>query len=247
MHFTRKHRYLLFILSIILLIIIGLLIGGEPICLPPLWVLGSPLILLWAFFEALGPIARGQTQQIISSIGHYSIRSQDIHRIPWGRKYKKNKEGDKQEQDETTIRMTFAFTGGIQVSWWIPEPGKKEDPVFIFPSMFEGRLHDEYCSFASMMKKNLNNLSPRIKEILEQDYSHRVDDRTPIYFGLTSPLNKTSTEKNISLEDEAAAANHEANVMKDRLIKAYEELRRGKKAMESDIIGVDRAKRLNED
>ncbi len=248
MHITRKDRYLLFIVATILLLIGGLLIGGEPIALPPIWVLGSPLLLLWAFFETLGPIARGQTTQLISSIGHFSIRHQDMHRIPWGRKYINKQEQDKESIVERTIRMTFAFTGGIEVNWWIPEPGKKEDPVFIFPSMFEGRLHNEYLSFATMIRKNIHDLSPKIKDLLEREYPHRVDEKTPIYFGLTSPLNQTSTEKNISLEDEAAASNHEANVMKQRLIKAYEELSRGKKAHENDIVIAEgRLKKTDED
>lgn len=248
MHITRKHRYLLFIIAFIGVIILGLLIGGEPIALPPIWVLGSPLLLLWAFMETLGPIARGQTTQIISSVGHFSIRHQDMHRIPWGRKYITKQDKKTNEIEERTIRMTFAFTGGIEVNWWIPEPGKKEDPVLIFPSMFEGKLHNEYCTFATIIRKNMYDLSPKIKDILEREYPHRVDDKTPIYYGLTSPLNQTSTEKNISLEDEAAAANHEANVMKQRLIRAYEELGRGKKAHESDVVFAEgRLKKNDED
>ncbi|MEF8880168.1 MAG: hypothetical protein V5A64_07255 [Candidatus Thermoplasmatota archaeon] len=248
----RKTRYFAFLASMILLVIASILTADWSMSVPTLFGLGGIGLTFWFVMEALGPICRSMTQAHVSNVGKHSIRADDIYDIPWGRKVITQTATDSdnsfEEIKEKSVLMTFAFTGGIHVTKFWTDEGTIEDPVCIYPTLFKGQIQNNFLCYSNLFRFDFSELPLSIQDILVKDFGDRVDpQKTPFYFGLTSHMDESNTEKNLALMLSLKEDNTELTTLKDRLKRSYEQMKREKKANEKQIVYGKQMEPVEED
>lgn len=218
----KEVKYIAFIFAIIIVIISPLVIGDKyTMKLPASYPIGLLILMIWFGFEVSLLIMRSMSPQILTNVGKFSIRSDDIVPLPWARKIiKKDTEGEDKKNISKSIDMTFAFTGSIHIDNFWTGPGRITDPVIIFQSIFEGIIERNYICYAIVKKYSFDQLDDGIQDILGM-FPKRVNSRTPIYYGIVSHMDGSATPDNLAIELSLKKDNEEISMMKKRLVRAY--------------------------
>jgi len=218
----RNVRLFLFFTAIAIVIILAIFTGEKyHMDVPAVFPLGAIGLGMWGMIEISIPIMRGMTTRVICNAGHYSIRPDDVKHVPWHSEFMgKDKKGNP-EKKGLTVNMSLMFTGSMHINNFFTAEGRPNDPVLIFPSIYEQKEENNYHCYANLYPCEIEELPLSLQQILYM-FPRRVDRTTPILYGLTSHIDGSSTTTNLDLQEKLKTS--EAN--NAVLIKALEQLRK---------------------
>lgn len=232
-------KYVIFGISIFLIILFATLTPQLTWTLSPFYVLGFFLIILGWAGALLVDSWRGKTNQVISNRGHASVRLKDIFTIPW-----QESASEETERKISLSSMKIMLTGGFDVGlpWGISWPGPPEAPIYIFPSNYCEKEQLDFHIHANMTLYKLRDLPSYLREELHglnqlPESKNRVHPtNTPIWYGTTSHMDGSATPENLRIERERKHENRELTESEDRLERQYKANRKQEAATKKEYI-----------
>jgi len=219
----RVGMHLLGVLSIILLSVytVDYLYFTR---IPAVAPFGFGMLFFFIILDAFIVICEGKSPQVCTNMGHWSINEiKDKFDIPWQVEAK-----DDKAKNINHLDLSFFFTGGINY-WGLSIGSGSEKPLVIAPSIFFHKEEKSYCCFANLEKYEIEELPLYIQFILKKSYSHRVKEKTPIYYSEVSHMDGSATPENMKTLHINRQQNKEDSVFVKRIIRLYDELERGEK------------------
>jgi|GEM_PF-3579330 len=238
MNTTKK--YLIVGGGIFAMILFATLLPAFTWTLSPFYVLGTFFIIIGIFGSFIIDAWRGQSPQILTNVGHTSIRQNDIIVIPW------QESGSKDERNTSLGSMKIALTGGFCVGlpWGISWPGSPESPVYIFPSIYCEKNQNDYDVKANLTLYDIKSLPTYLRDAMAglnrlPDSRNRIHPtKTPIWYGTTSHMDGSATPENLKIERQKKLSNEELSEAEERQTRLYAVLRKQKEASaKSYIVG----------
>lgn len=251
-----------FLLIAIVSILLGILTSNVILPLPmpviPFFTCVG-LVFFFIIFREL-EIWRWKTEQVIFPIktdkilGHCSIRKKDIIHRPW--ELEIDKEG---VSVKLHLNMTIMLTGGTDYSFY-SGPGLFHHPVLIFLEYNEEEIADNYVCHANLGPCEIDELKGSIFRYLERNFPTRVKRAkttkilwwtwvhggTPIFFGLTSNLDGTSTSGNLYLEEQLQQQNKTNKILLKEITDREQLLQRKEGLNKKDVVIAERVKNNEE-
>lgn len=249
---NRKIRQILFVIYIIVIVIIGIFTHDITVVLPAAWFMGTMGAIFWGSIEAIGIIGRGLTNQIITNTGHYSIRHDDITHIPWtiqpaSKTDNKQKTKKENENNSKTIMLTYALTGGIHLNKFYTTNGRKEDPVFIFPTDTGEQLENNYKCNSFTFPFDLDELPPGIRFTLKKQFPNRVTEKTSIFFGLQEEYDPEDEKTDKNPHDVIAFLSKQISVRDEYIKELHTLIGKDKGIREKNVVLGEKLKKVEEE
>ena len=193
--------------------------------------LGWGGLAFWLLMESIVEVCRANTSHVIHNNGHESIRERDVVEIPWQEDFDK----ESKRSGLSLGSMCLIFTGGIDYAGF-SIAGSNVHPILVFPSIYKSKEENNYHIYANMTRFDFRQLPLYLQDILLMYYPRMNPQKTPIYFGMTSHLDGSSTPENLRIERKTKYDNEEITVWRDKTTRLYEQIRREKESDRPDYI-----------
>lgn len=218
----KKYYIYIFILTIAVIVVLSALTYDklEPIPIPAVAGIGMLIIFVFSLLPLLGMYIRSKTTVVITNCGHFTIRPDDIKHV--------SLDIGKGKGKSLVINLTLMLTGSLHMDNFWTGGGNANDPVLVFISTYERKIGKCYVSEANLNPADINNeLFHEVRRYLMKLDSGRVTAKTPLLFGLTSPIDGSCTLKNLFLEEKVKDQETIITTLKNNMDILREQIKKG--------------------
>jgi len=216
-----QSKIIMFLLGILLTLIFTIYLRDVTFALPLALIIGvlciCSVIIMFLFTDFL----RLRTDQIITNLGHYSIRKKDIFGVSWS-----DSTTDRNMPALLGEKLCVIATGSID-SLGVSLGGSVDSPVIICPSIYLQSVGRNYRCHAHLQIVAFRQLPLGIQDaVITQtvhgDLKHRISiQHTPFLYGNLCEHDGSFTPENSALERDMMLNNEELSFHEEQVHRLY--------------------------